>query len=119
MSKEMALALREVAGPITRAEKVSSAIETVARRVGITYWRAFDIWYGKARRVTPDECAAIESALERKRNEAERNELHELKIRLAKLEARLATTDPDFHEQSIAGMRAAFAPAGARGSGRR
>jgi hypothetical protein len=112
-------ALREIAGPLTRDDTVSSAIKVAARRAGLSYWRAFDIWYGKARRVSPEESAAIASAVETRRREAERNELHELKFRLARLESRLATTDPDFHRGDIEALGAGLALAGPRGSGRR
>jgi hypothetical protein len=111
--------LRELSEPWERGDKIKRAIERAARAAGLSYWRAFDIWYGKARTLLPEESAAIESALERKRSEAERNELHQLKLRLARLEARMATTDADFFREDIAGLRSAFAPAGPRGSGRR
>jgi hypothetical protein len=72
-------------------------IDRAARRAGLSYWRAFDIWYGKARRIEQAERASIAEALEHKRKEATRNELHELRLRLARLEAILAGKDPDFH----------------------
>jgi hypothetical protein len=111
--------LQELVSPIPRGEKWKVTIERAVRRSGLSFWRCFNIYYGKARRIDTEERAAIESALEKKRSEAERNELHELKLRLARLESRLATTDPDFHRGDIEMLGRAFAPAGARGSGRR
>lgn len=93
--------IRELAEPATREETVKQLIERAARRAGFAYWRAFDIWYGKARRVTDEEHECIATALEKKRREATRNDLHELKIRLARLESRLVQTDAEFHRETI------------------
>lgn len=68
-------------------------IAQAARQTGLSYWRAFDLWYGKARRIEPSEHAAITAALERKRDLEARNELHELRLRLTRLEALLAQKD--------------------------
>ena len=88
-------ALKELAG--APAQPVKRAVERAARAAGFAYWRAFDLWYGKARRVEQHEIDAITDALQAKRERDAANELHDLKIRLAKLEARLAATDEDFH----------------------
>ena len=93
--------LREIASPIPRDEKIMVAIERAARRCDLSAWRAFDIWYGKAKRVSADEARRIADALDKKRREAARNELHELRVRLARLESRLATTDAEFHRETI------------------
>jgi hypothetical protein len=93
---DAAAALRELSEPWSRGDRVKAAIERAARRAGLSYWRAFDIWYGKARRIDQREHARIAEALEHKRKEATRNELHELRLRLVRLEAILARTDPDF-----------------------
>jgi hypothetical protein len=111
--------LKELAAPIPRGEKYELFVGRAAAASGIPFWRCFNIWYGKARRIEPMERAAIEAAVEEKRRKAERNELHELKLRLARLESRLATTDPDFHRGDIEALGRMLAPAGARGSGRR
>ena len=96
MTAEQA-ALRELAEPWFGGERVKRAIDRAARRAGLSYWRAFDIWYGKARRIEQFEYDAIADALDKKRKEALRNELHELRTRLARLESLLVATDPDFH----------------------
>ncbi len=93
-------ALKELAGPRGPGE-LKRAIERAARLSGLAYWRCFDIWYGKARRIELDEINAITDALQAKREKDAANELHDLKTRLARLEQRLAQTDADFHRPAI------------------
>lgn len=76
---------------------VKVALPRAAERAGLHYWRAFDIWYGKARRVEDHEVEKIKTALGTLNDRAARNELRDLKARLARLEARLADGDADFH----------------------
>lgn len=97
--------LRELSEPWPSGGRVKAAIDRAARRAGLSYWRAFDIWYGKARRIEDFERVQIAEAVETKRKEAARNELHELKTRLARLESLLVQTDPDFHGESVAALR--------------
>lgn len=98
-------ALKELAEPRPGGDRTKQAIDRAARRAGLSYWRTFDLWYGKARRIEPFEIDAITDALQRKRKEATRNELHELRTRLARLESLLAQTDPDFHRPTIDRLR--------------
>ena len=97
--------LHELSEPWERGDRIKAAIGRAARRAGLSYWRAFDIWYGKARRIEPHEQAAIAAALDAKRKAATRNELHELRTRLARLESLLAQTDADFHRPALAHTR--------------
>src|SRR5262245_53328414 len=97
----IAQSLRELAEPWPSGSKVKSAIDRAAQAAGLTYWRAFDIWYGKARQIRDFEIEAVATALEKKQREAARNEFHELKTRLAILESRLNQIDPDFHRPTI------------------
>lgn len=97
----VATQLRELAEPWPSGSRVKAAIDRAARAAGIPYWRAFDIWYGKARLIRDFEIAAVATALEKKQREAARNEFHELKTRLAILESRLNQIDPDFHSPAI------------------
>jgi len=77
---------------------VALAIERAAKRAGLTYWRAFDIWYRKARRIDAHEAEQINEALRLKREKAAADEYQELKIRLAKLEASLLVhANPHVH----------------------
>jgi len=102
---DLAAALRELAEPWSRGDRVKVAIDRAARRTGLTYWRAFDIWYGKARRIEPYETDAIQDALTKRRKEVTRNEVHDLRIRLARLEALLVQTDEEFHRPVLDRLR--------------
>jgi hypothetical protein len=97
--------LRELAKPWAGGERIKAVIDRAARRAGLSYWRAFDIWYRKARRVEDFECDAIADAVAKKREEEARNELHELRMRITRLEARMAATDPDFFRPEIDASR--------------
>lgn len=102
---DIAASLRELSEPWSAGDRVKAAIDRAARAAGFSYTRTFDLWYGKARRVEPFEEAAVADALDRKRREAARNELHELRTRLLRLESLLAQSDPDFHREDIAAGR--------------
>lgn len=99
--KPLGKVLHEIAGYAPGVGYTKQAIGEAAKRTGIPYWRTFDIWYGKARRIEQHEIEAIDSALDKKRREVTRNELHSLKTRIALLEARLAQTDSEFHRETI------------------
>jgi len=105
-------ALHELSEPWPSGSKVKSAIDRAARRVGLSYWRAFDIWYGKARKIDQAECELIAAALSEKRKEAARNELHELRTRLVKLEAILARADADFYRPRVTAVQPQLRTAG-------
>lgn len=98
MSDAAMAGLRELALPLTKGK---TAIDRASKQAGLSYWRSFDIWYRKARRIEPFEVDAIERAIQQKRREAARNELHELRTRLVRLESLLARGDADFHRPSI------------------
>lgn len=98
---DVAAALRELSEPWPSGERVKRAIERSARMAGLSYSRCYEIYYRRARRIEPEEIARISDALERKNRKDARNELAELRARLAKLEARLLTTDENFHRPTI------------------
>lgn len=98
-------ALRELAGQSNRGDPIKTAIDRAARRAGLSYWRAFDIWYRKARRVEQFELDAIADALALKRKEDQRNEAHELRMRITRLESLLAQADADFYRPQITALR--------------
>ena len=89
--------LRELSEPWPSGDRIKVAIGRAASAAGLSYWRAFDIWYGKARRVEDYENQQIAEAIRIKRERAAGNELHELKLRLARLEAALAAGSTNFH----------------------
>lgn len=86
-------ALKELSKPSPEEDRVKRAIERAAKACGLDYWRAFDIWYRKARRIDAHEAAQINEALRIKREKAVANEYHDLKTRLAKLESMLLIQD--------------------------
>lgn len=94
-------ALKELAEPIGRDEKIHSIIERAARRAGMTYSRCYEHWYGRAKLATEDEMRGISDAIQQKREQEAKNELHELKLRLLRLESRLSQADSDFHRPTI------------------
>jgi len=105
---EIAAQLRELSEPWERGDRTKAAIARAAQRAGLSYWRAFDIWYGKARRIEAHEAQRIAKAVDNKRIEGARNELHELRARLSRLESLLAQSDPNFHRESLAQTRSAL-----------
>jgi hypothetical protein len=93
--------LRELSYPWEPGEKIKVVIDRTSKLCRLTYWRTFDIWYRKARKVEDYEIAQIAEALRIKNEKAARNELHDLKLRLARLEASLSQGNTDFHRASI------------------
>jgi len=93
--------IRELTEPRSVGDPVKAAIHRASRLCGLSYWRCFHIFYGKAHRVEPHEITAIADALERKRELEAKNELSELRRRLARLEARLLSTDEEFYRPQI------------------
>lgn len=87
---EVAILLRELSEPWPPGDRIKVAIGRAADRCGLSYWRAFDIWYQKARRIEGYEIDQIALALQKKREEEARNEIHDLRTRLLKMEARIA-----------------------------
>ena len=112
---EPAQMLRALSDPGARTKV---AIDQAARRSGLHYWRAFDIWYGKARRIEPHEIENIKTALDAKNEQkraderAARDELQDLKLRIARLEARLAAEDEDLHRARLGHARDALCGGG-------
>lgn len=78
--------LHRLAEPIPAGDKVKAQISRAARAAGLSYWRAFDLWYGKARRIDAHELDAIRSA-EAERAQRSGNRAHELKAVAEELEA--------------------------------
>lgn len=98
---DAAVMLRELSEPWASGERIKTVLDRTSRLARLTYWRTFDIWYGKARRIEPHEIDQIAEALRIKNEKSARNEFHDLKLRLARLEASLSARDADFHSPSI------------------
>lgn len=102
--------IRLVAEPVNRGEKIHDAIARAARRVkvaglngdleSLSFSRAYEIWYGRAR-VEPREDQAIRQEADKRRREIVRDQIHSFKTSLALMEARLASVDADFHSETI------------------
>jgi hypothetical protein len=111
--------LRELSLPWAAGERMKTVLDRTSRLARLTYWRTYDIWYGKARRVEPHEIDQIAEALAIKNEKAARNEIHEAKVLLARVEARLNSIDADFHSAHIDGLRAQTSHLGGRDPSRR
>lgn len=99
-------ALKELAEPRPVGDTIPQAIIRAMRIVGLEYPRAFNIWYGRARRIDAHEAALIEQALNNKREEEARNELHDLRTRLLKMESRIAAENSNRDRTRLALVRA-------------
>lgn len=98
---ETAKWLQELAEPRLGGEKVYVAIERAAKLAGFAYWRAREIWYSKARQIETFEIDQIADAIKEKNERDARNELRDLKARIARMESLLAQGDKNFHSPSI------------------
>lgn len=97
---DVAKALKELSEPHSREEKITVIIERSARLAGLKYSRCFEIWYGRARRIEPDEVARIGEALKQKQALETRNELQELRLRLTRLESILVLSDKEYSREN-------------------
>jgi hypothetical protein len=64
-NRDLAAELRELATPTERGEKVPVIIDRARKASGLPYWRCWNIWYGKARHIAPEEYTAVAAALEK------------------------------------------------------
>lgn len=85
---EIADSLRLIAPPVEGAN-IKARIAAAARATGLSYWRAWDLWYGKARRIDAHEADAIRTARAR-RAESATHDLHALAVEMEALAKRLA-----------------------------
>lgn len=100
---EMTRLVRLSAAPAIPGEKVLHAIARAAQRIGLSRGRIRSFWYGFARNVTPEELEAARDVAVRRAKDAEllRHEYRRALDILARLEAGLATIDPDFHSETL------------------
>lgn len=84
-------------------EMINASVRFIAPRVHkeFTHRRARSIWEGTARRIDGEEKDAFRQAV----IEEDRREQRELRARLAALDARLSTVDPEFHGPALAAHR--------------
>lgn len=86
--------LRALAEPRPVGDRVKVAISRAARAAGLPYWRAYDVWYGKARRIHADEIQAIRAA-ELARSKGASRELYALARDFEALAERASRVDPE------------------------
>jgi len=98
---DIAKALKALSEPHSREEKMITIIERSAQLAGLSYSRAYEIIYRRARRIEPAEIARISEALDRKNQRDARHELQELQVRIARLEQYFIQTDENFHSEDI------------------
>ena len=108
-----------LAEPRPGGDSVKAAIDRASKRVRVYcesfhYWRAFDVWYRKARSVEAFEIDAIIQAAHAKEAKELRHEFAEINNRIRVLEARLNAQDADFHSPSIGGLREVARQAGGK-----
>jgi ABC-type phosphate transport system auxiliary subunit len=92
-------ALRQLAEPSDRADRVKCAIDRASKLAGLSYWRTFDLWYRRGV-LKPHERQQILDALARKQQAEARHELARLRSRLAALERQLKDYDADLDRQT-------------------
>ena len=88
LALEVADGLKALAPPLGD-DRVKARIARAARAVGLPYWRTFDLWYGKARRIDAREVDAIRTA-RAMRAESRDHELTALATDLEALAERMA-----------------------------
>src|SRR6266852_5581214 len=98
---DVSKALRELSQPQMRDEKITVIIERCAHLAGLSYSRCYEIYYGRARRIEPEEIARISDALKQKNARDARHELAELRLRLTRLENLLLQANEEFHREDI------------------
>jgi hypothetical protein len=82
--------LREIAGP--RGDGgVKAQIARAARRANLTYSRAFELWYGRARRIEAHEMDRLRAVAS---GRADTGELRAIADDMEKLASRIARVDP-------------------------
>lgn len=99
--------VRTIAEPRAVGDSVKVSISKAARRLGFTFSRAKDIWYGDARRIDAAE-------IDRLREIAGRQEAELAVSRVVDLRSRLAATDEDGYREAIASLDRAIDHLGAK-----
>ncbi len=94
VAREASRRLRALAEPRPVGDRVKSAIGRAARATGLSYWRVFDLWYSKARRIDAAELEAIRSA-ERARARGAQRELYDFARDFEALAERASRIDPE------------------------
>jgi hypothetical protein len=92
--------IKAASGTPQMGDRTKRQVERAARATGLTYWQAFDLWYGKAsakaaelfvHRITNTTAQAAQRLADARAQEDNdaRSELAILKARIAEIEARI------------------------------
>lgn len=109
---DAAVLLKQLADPWNRGEFVKDVITRIAPLAGLSYWRAWDIWYDKARRVEEGELANIAAAIAKKNNRAVWNAIHKIEADLANLKSIVAGSSEDYGQPTVNSGRGRLRVAG-------
>jgi hypothetical protein len=85
--------------------RAAREINRLMRGGSMSAARLEDIYRGEARRIDADEMDALRAAAKHPASIEARNELAELRSRLARIEAALSVQDPQFHSPAIDALR--------------
>ncbi len=88
LALEITDSLKLIAPPREGAN-IKARIAAAARATGLSYWRAWDLWYGKARRIDAHEADTIRTA-RRRRAESDSHDLQAIAVEMETLAERLA-----------------------------
>jgi uncharacterized membrane protein YccC len=102
---EMRQHARAIGAPLFADEQVLFRIERVARRLSITARRARAYWYGEAASIPADHMDRARQIARQPIEQEASDAFAELQNRIARLEAALAVSDPDFHGPSLDALR--------------
>lgn len=102
-SVEASRLIQSLVGEVKPGTKVKTLIHRAAHILGWSDSRAFDVWYGKARRIDAEEMDALRQAAQLKgRDDAGRSEhkellehIREIKERLVQIEQELGRAQAD------------------------
>ena len=100
---ETARELRRLADPRPEGDRVKAAIGRAARHAKLSYWRAYDLWYGRGS-VKAAEFRAIQQARTTRHQEA-RNDLLALAADFTALAERASRIDPELARPWADAMR--------------
>lgn len=109
---EMQAGLRTIAEPVHAGESVKALINKAARRTGFEYWRAREIWYGRARRIDASELEIVRACLRKQEKASLNAEMAAMHARVSRLEALFTTQDPEFFGPDVSAVREQLAQLG-------
>jgi hypothetical protein len=98
---EFSTLMRHIAGPRSFGETVTVGIYRAGRKLGLSRRQALALWYGERRSIPSDLMDRARALAAEPVAVEARNEHARLLERIARLEAALAVSDPEFHSPAI------------------